>query len=199
MAQPGQQPISTPAHMPLIPPPAAGSAGGAEAPWGGGPADREAQPGQPWSALPWHGHRLAAWCPACRVTTGALASPGVDGLPLRQMREARGCAVALGHARQVHHGPRRPHTERCAGRWRPPLPRDGWCAAALRPATDMGPLRRVLRHRDPLRRLPGKPRQHRPQALAHLPRPRHGGGRERHCHPQSPVAHQQEAPDIPLS
>lgn len=163
--------------MPLLPPHAAGIDGGAAAPWGGVPADRDAQPLQPCRACPGDVPRLADWCTACRVTTVAMASTGVDWLPLVQRREARGCAVALVQARHVQHGPGRPTTERCDGRWLPRVPSDGVCAAACRPSADRCPLRSVLRHRDHLIRMTGQPMQHRHKALDHRHLPLHHGRR----------------------
>ena len=60
-AKKGKKHPPAPENMPLIPPHAAGIAGGAEAPWVGVPAARDAQPVQTLSALTGDLPRLAAW------------------------------------------------------------------------------------------------------------------------------------------
>jgi transposase len=126
MAKKGKKNNPTPENRPIIHPHAAGIDGGAEEHWVGVPADRDAPPVQQLSAFPCALPRLADWFTACRVTTVAMASTGVDWMPLCQILEARGCAVALVNARHVTHVPGRPHTDRFACRWRQRLPRYGW-------------------------------------------------------------------------
>jgi hypothetical protein len=122
LAQKGKNTQPMPETMRLIPPHAAGSAGGAEEPWVCVPADRAAQPVQTLSALPCALPRLAAGSTAGPMTTVVLASPGVSWLPLWQSLAARGCAGARVKARHVQPGPGRPQTDRGAGRGRPTWP-----------------------------------------------------------------------------
>ena len=61
MATKGKKHPSPPENMPMLHPHAAGLDGGAAEHWVGVPADRDAQPIQQWSALPWDVHRLADW------------------------------------------------------------------------------------------------------------------------------------------
>lgn len=167
MAHTGKQHTPTPDHLPILPPPAAGSAVGAEKHGGGVPADRDAQPVPPCSAFPCDVHRLADWFPACRSTTGVLASTGVGWMPLSQLLEARGFAGAFVNARHVQQVPGRPKTDRWAGRWLQKLQRYGWLAPSFRPPAHLGPRRRLLRHRDPLLQMSVTPRQHRHKARDH--------------------------------
>lgn len=55
----GKKTPSTPENRPMLHPHAAGIDGGAEEPWGGVPADRDAHPVQQWSALTCDLPRLA--------------------------------------------------------------------------------------------------------------------------------------------
>ena len=171
MATKGKKSTPSPEHMPLLHPHAAGIEVGAEEQWGGVPAARDAQPVQQWSALTCDVPRLADWRTAWRMTTGVMESTGVYGIPLLQMLEARGCAVALVHARHVKHGPGRPQTARVECRWLHKLPTDGLWAPSLRPPEDLCHLRSLLRHRDTLLRMTVKHMQHRQQSLDQMHRP----------------------------
>jgi transposase len=164
--------------MPLLHPPAAGIDVGAEEPWGCVPADRDAQPGQTWSACPWDVQRLADWGTTCRIPTGVMASTGVYGRPRCHLLAARGFAGALVQARPGNQVPGRPQTARGDGRWLHKLPRAGWLAPSVRPPEDLCQLRRLLRPRDPLLQRPVTPMPPLHQALDHLPLPLHHGRRE---------------------
>jgi hypothetical protein len=102
------------------------------------------------------------------MTTGVMAAPGVAWLPLCQMLEARGFAVALGQARHVPHGPGRPQTERCDCRWLPKWTTDGFLAPSCRPPEARCRLRSLLRHQEHLSRMTVQPRQ---TSLAPMPLP----------------------------
>lgn len=150
-------------------PHAAGIDGGAEAHWVWVPADRDVHPLQTLSAFPCDVSRLAAWLTTCRITTVGMESTGGYWIPLLQMREARGFAVALGNARHVNNVPGRPQTDRCDCRWLHKLQSYGWRAPSCRPPEPMCQLRRLLRHRDTLLRRMVNHRQHRHKALAPMP------------------------------
>jgi len=171
MAHQGKKTTPTPADMPLVHPPAAGLAVGAEEHGVCGPADRESQPLQPFGAFPCAWHRLADWLTPWRLTTGVMESTGVSWIPRWQRLETRGCAVALVNARHVKHVPGRPQTDRFACRWRQTFHRDGVLAPSCRPPEQRCQRRRRLRHRDPLCQRRGKPRQPRQKALEQMPRP----------------------------
>jgi transposase len=136
-------------------PQAAGIDVGAEAPGVCVPTDRDAQPVQPGSAFPCDLPRLADWGTTCRMTSVAMAATGGDWMPLVHILEARGFAVALVKARHGNHVPGRPKTERFAGRWLQTWQTEGLWAPSCRPPADVCQLRRLLRHRDPLRRMTG--------------------------------------------
>lgn len=107
------------------------------------------------------------------MTTVVMASTGLYWMPLCQMLEARGFAVALGTARHVTHVPGRPTTDRLAWRWWQKVPRYGVLAPSLRPPEPLCPLRSLLRHRDPLLQMRVKPMQHMHKALDQMPLHRH--------------------------
>jgi transposase len=165
MAKKGKKNPSTPENLPILHPHAAGIDVGAEAHWVWVPADRDAQPVQTLSAFTCALHRLADWLTACRVTSVAMASTGVYWIPLFQILEARGCAVALVHARHVKHVPGRPKTDRFDGRWLPKLHSDGLLAPSFRPPEDRCQLRSLLRHRENLIQMTVKHMQHMHQSL----------------------------------
>jgi transposase len=173
MAKKGKQNTPMPAHMPLLHPHAAGIDVGAEEHGVCVPADRDAQPSQTLSAFPWDLQRLADWVTACRITTVAMESTGVDWMPLWQIREARGVAVAWVHARHGTHVPGRPKTARCDGPGRPRWHSDGVWAPSCRPPEALCRLRSLLRHRDHLSQMTGKHLQHMQKSLdpmhLHLP------------------------------
>jgi len=102
------------------------------------------------------------------MTTVVLESTGVSWIPLLQILEARGFAVALVHARHVKNVPGRPQTDRFAGRWLQKLQTYGLLAPSFRPPEDMCQLRSLLRHRDNVIRMTGQPIQHRQKSLAQM-------------------------------
>jgi transposase len=60
---------------------------------------------------------LADWLTACRITTVVMESTGVYWIPLFQILEARGFAVALVNARHAKNVPGRPKTDRFDCQW----------------------------------------------------------------------------------
>ena len=165
MAKKGKKNTPSPENMPILHPHAAGSDVGAEEHWGGVPADRDAQPVQPFSAFTCDLHRLADWRTACRITTVVMESTGVYWIPLFQILEVRGFEVALVNARHVKNVPGRPKTDRFDCRWLHKLHTYGLLAPSLRPPEDICQLRSLLRHRDNLLRMTVKHIQHRQQSL----------------------------------
>jgi hypothetical protein len=88
-----------------------------------------------------------------------MASTGVYWIPLLQIREARGFAVAWVNARHVKNVPGRPTTDRCDGRGRHTLQSYGVWAPSFRPPEDMCQRRSLLRHRENLLQMTLKPMQ----------------------------------------
>jgi transposase len=152
----------------MLHPHAAGIDVGAEEHWVCVPAEREAHPVQQLSACTCDLHRLAAWFTACRITTVAMASTGVSWMPLLQILEARGFAVAWVNARHGKNVPGRPKTDRCDGRWRQKLPSDGFLAPSFRPPADLCRLRSLLRHREHLLQMTVTPMQPMHKSLDHM-------------------------------
>jgi transposase len=165
MAKKGKQTKPMPANRLIIPPHAAGIDVGAEEHWVCGPADCAAQPVQKFRALTCDLHRLADWLTACRIPAVVRESTGVSWLPLFQILEARGFAVALVHARHVKNVPGRPKTERFDCRWLQKLHTYGLWAPSLRPPADICHLRRLLRQRDNGIRMTVKHIQHMQKSL----------------------------------
>ena len=165
MAKKGKKTTPIPENMPVIHPHAAGIDVGAEEHWVCVPADRDAQPIQKLSAFTCDLHRLADWFTTCRVTTVAMESTGVYWMPLFQILEARGFAVALVNARHVKHVPGRPKTDRFDCRWLQKLHSYGLLAPSFRPPEDMCQFRSLLRHRDNLVHLSVKHIQHMQKSL----------------------------------
>jgi len=165
MAKKGKKTKPMPDNMLIIHPHAAGIDVGAEEHWVCVPADRDAQPGQKFSAFTCDLHRLADWLTACRITTVVMESTGVYWIPLFQILEARGFEVALVNARHVKNVPGRPKTDRFDCRWLQKLHTYGLLAPSFRPPEDMCQLRSLLRHRDNLIWMTVKHIQHMQKSL----------------------------------
>ena len=154
--------------MPILHPHAAGIDVGAEEHWVCVPADRDAQPIQKFSAFTCDLPRLADWLKACGITTIAMESTGVYWIPLFQILETRGFAVALVNARHVKNVPGRPTTDRWDGRWLQKLQSYGLLAPSFRPPEDMCQLRSLLRYRENLIHMTVKHLQHMQKSLDHM-------------------------------
>jgi transposase len=102
---------------------------------------------------------------ACGVTTVAMESTGVYGMPLFALLEARGLAVLLSDPRQAQRAPGRPTTDRLACKWLQRLHAYGLRAAAFRPAAQVCGRRSSLRHRQMLLPDGAHPMQPMPKAL----------------------------------
>jgi transposase len=165
MAKKGKKNTPTPEIMPMIHPHAAGIDVGAEEHWVCVPADRDAQPIQKFSAFTCDLHRLADWLTACRITTVVMESTGVYWIPLFQILETRGFAVALVNARHVKNVPGRPKTDRFDCRWLQRLHSYGLLAPSFRPPEDVCRLRSLLRHRENLIQMTVKHIQHMQKSL----------------------------------
>ncbi|MBI3910733.1 MAG: IS110 family transposase [Armatimonadetes bacterium] len=95
-------------------------------------------------------HAIAAWLRQCGVTTVAMASTGVYGIPLYALLEQEGFPVLLVDPRQGQRAPNRPKTDVHACQWIPRLPSLGLLTAAFRPAEPIRVWRASQRHRTTL-------------------------------------------------
>jgi transposase len=93
---------------------------------------------------------LADWLLDCGVTTVAMASTGVYGMPLFALLEARGLQVLRIDPRQAKRAPGRPKTDRLDCQWLQRLHAYGLLAGAFRPDDQVCVLRGDLRHRQRL-------------------------------------------------
>jgi len=112
---------------------------------------------------------LADWLIPCGVTTVAMASTGVDWMPVFALLEARGVQVLLIDPRQATRAPGRPTTDRLDCQWLQRLHAYGRLAGAFRPEDQVGVLRSALRHRQRLLTSAAHPMQHRHKALPQMP------------------------------
>ena len=124
-------------------------------------------------------HTLADWFVDRGIQTVAMASTGVDGMPVFELLEARGWQGLLIDPRQATRAPGRPPTARLDGTWRPRLHPSGLLAGALRPEAHVCVRRSALRHRQMLRTYAAHPLQHRHKACAPMHCKRTPGVRER--------------------
>jgi len=80
---------------------------GADAHWGAVPRDCAAQPVPCFGALTAALYALAAWLRQCQIATMVMASTGVYGIALCEVREERGFDVKLVDPHAVRHVPGR--------------------------------------------------------------------------------------------
>src|SRR5262249_16173371 len=148
-------------------------------PGGAGPPGAALQPVRRVGACPVALVALADWLLAGGVTTGAMASPGVYGMPLVARLEARGVQLLRIAPRQATHVPGRPKTARLACKWLPRRHAYGLRAGACRPAPHVSLLPGAVRPRPrlPPDAAPPMPTWHKACAQMHLTRTQ--GVRER--------------------
>jgi transposase len=127
-------------------PAAAGLDIGAEEIWGCVPADRDAQPVRAFGTFTPDLHAVADWLAQCQITTIAMESTGVYGIPISEVLEARGFEVCVVNARPLKHVPgRKSDVQDC--QWIQQLHSYGLLTASCRPAEDLRVLRAYLRQR----------------------------------------------------
>ena len=148
--RPWKQPVSaSPSLLERINPNAAGIDCGSAAHYVAVPADRDPTPVRAFPTFTTDLHRLADWLTACGVTTVAMESTGVYWIPLYEILEARGLAVALVNARHVKNVPgRKSDVVDC--QWLQELHSVGLLRGSFRPAATIAALRALLRHRETL-------------------------------------------------
>src|SRR5712691_11098776 len=157
---------------PGLPPPAAGIDLGAAEHGVAVPPGCAPQPGRRFGTCTADLEVLADWLLDCGVPTVAMASTGVDWIPVFALLEARGVQVLLIDPRQAKRAPGRLQTARLDGQWRQRLPASGLLAGACRPDDQVCVLRRSLRHRQRLLTSAAHHRQHMHKALPQMNRKR---------------------------
>jgi transposase len=127
-------------------PAAAGLDIGAEEIWACVPAERDVHPVRAFGTFTPDLHALAEWLAQCQITTIAMESTGVYWIPIYEVLEARGFAVALVNARHLKNVPGR-KSDVQDWQWIQQLHSYGLLTASFRPAQDMRGLRAYLRQR----------------------------------------------------
>jgi transposase len=140
--------------------------------WVAVPPGRDSPPVRRFGPCPVALDALADWLMAWGVTTVAMASTGVDWMPLCERLEARGVPGWLIDPRHATRAPGRPTTDRLDGPWRQRLHAYGRLAAACRPEDQVCVLRGSGHHRQRRLTSAAHPMQHRHKALQQMPRTR---------------------------
>ena len=131
------------------------------------PPARAPEPGRRCASLTADRQAVADGLHACRIETVVMASPGVDGIPLCHILEARGVEVPRVQARQAKHRPGR-QTDLADCQWRQTLHTGGLLHRAFRPPDDLCVRRSSVRPREPLISAAATCLQHRPKARTEL-------------------------------
>ena len=130
----------------VIHPHAAGLDVGSEEIWAAVPPAQTSEPVRKFGTFTPDLHALADWLLACGVDTIALESTGVYWIPVYEILEARGLAVAVVNARHVKNVPgRKSDIQDC--QWLQGLHSVGLLRGSFRPADEIVALRAYLRHR----------------------------------------------------
>lgn len=144
---------------------AAGSDVGAAAHYGAVPPSDDPQPVRCFAAYTVDLEALADWLAQCQITTVAMASTGVYGIPLFELLETRGFEVLLVDPQQVQNIKGRPTSDVHDCQWLQRLYTFGLLASAFRPADQLCVRRSDLRQRAMLLTSAGQHIQHRHKAL----------------------------------
>jgi transposase len=126
---------------------AAGIAVGAEAHYVAVPPSDDPQPVRCFGAYTVDLAALADWLAMCGITTVALESTGVYGIPLFELLESRGFEVLLVDPQQVQKIKGRPKSAGHDCQWLQRLQTFGLLASAFRPPDQVCVLRSYLRQR----------------------------------------------------
>ena len=90
---------------------------------------------------------LVDWLEAAKVESVAMESTGVYWIPLYELLEARGIEALLVNARDFHHAPGRPKTDKLDCQWLQRLHSCGLLRGSFRPSENFVPLRTLMRQR----------------------------------------------------
>jgi transposase len=147
---------------------AAGIDVGAEAHYVAVPPSDEPQPVRCFGASTVDLESLADWWAACEVTTIALESTGVYGIPLFELLERRGVEVLRVDPHQVQQSKGRPKSDIHDGQGRQRRHPFGVLAGAFRPPDQVCVRRSSLRQRAMFLASASQPIQPRPKALTQM-------------------------------
>jgi len=136
-----------PSPPPVLNPHAAGIDIGATEIYVAVPLDRDPQPIRRFGTFTQDLLAVATWLTQCGVTSVAMESTGVYGIPLYQILDTRGVEVCLVNARQVKNVPgRKTDVQDC--QWLQYLHSVGLLRGSFRPPETVCAVRSLLRHRD---------------------------------------------------
>lgn len=134
------------AALSLIQPNAAGLDIGAETIWACVPADRDPTPVRPFGTFTPDLESLTDWLLSCHITTVAMESTGVYGIPIYDLLEARGVQVTLVNAHHLKIVPgRKSDVQDC--QWIQRLHSYGLLRGSFRPDAELTVLRAYTRQR----------------------------------------------------
>lgn len=149
--------------MPMVHPNAAAIDVGATMHMAAVAADRASEPVRSFGTFTADLHRFAE----CGVKTVVMESTGVYWIPVFELLEARGFAVALVNARDAKHVPGR-KTDVSDAQWLQRLHAYGLLRASFRPAAEIAELRAYLRQRERLLEYAASHIQHMQKALMEM-------------------------------
>jgi transposase len=146
---------------------AAGIDVGASEIWVDVGAENSVEPVQPFQTFTADLNRMAEWLKNCGIHTVAMESTGVYWIPVSQILEDHGIEVVLvnaAHAKNV--SGRKSDVLDC--QWLRTLHCYGLLAASFRPASDIGMLRSLMRHRQMLIECAAAHVQHMQKAMTQM-------------------------------
>ncbi len=129
--------------------------------------DRDPEPVRSFGTFTADLHRMADWFESCGVRTVAMESTGVYWIPVYEVLEQRGFAVALVNARDAKHVPGR-KTDVTDAQWLQRLHEYGLLRASFRPEAKIAALRDYLRQRERLLDYAASHIQHMHKALTQM-------------------------------
>ena len=130
-------------------------------------ADRDPESVRTFSSFTGDWHRLADWLTAVGISTVAMESTGVYGIPVFEILEARGFEVLLVNARHVKQVPGR-KTDVKDAQWLQQLHQFGLLRGSFRPHQNVVALRAYLRQRERLIEYAASHIQHMQKALTQM-------------------------------
>jgi len=131
------------------------------------PSDRDENPVRVFPTFTEDPEEMARWLVSCRVTTVAMESTGVYGIPLYDVREQHGIRPCPVNARNMKNVPGR-RTDRHECQWLQFPHSVGLLRAAFRPDGDVSAVRSPMRHRTDLVQVAAWHIQHVPKSSTRM-------------------------------